>query len=133
MQVITSSQATLDQWVGKINTGAKPPFKILSVVPGPRAERWALEHSFVVNRLTTDRSSMQELDVHVQPDILRGVMPAQVADADVMLIDSNAVFYPVVLNAISRQKPDTPVRRLHPHIDAILLSERARSELMSVP
>ena len=133
MQVITSSQATLDQWIGKMNAGAHPPLKILSVVPGPRAERWALEHSFVVNRLTTDRSSMQELDVHVQPEILRGVMPAQVADADVVLIDSHAVFYPVVLGAISRQKPDTPIRRLHPHIDALLLSERARSELMTVP
>ncbi|HYJ86603.1 MAG TPA: glycosyltransferase family 39 protein [Pyrinomonadaceae bacterium] len=133
MQVITSSQETLDQWVGKINTGEQPPLKIVSLVPGPRAERWALEHSFVVNRLTTNRSSMQELDVHVQPEILRGVMPAQVADADVVLIDSNAVFYPVVLGAIGRQKPDTPIRRLHPHIDAILLSERARSELMSVP
>lgn len=129
IQVITPSQTTLDQWIGKIHSVDQAPLKIVSIVPAPLAERWALEHSFVVNRLTTARSSMQEVDVHVQPEILQGEIPARVADADIVLIDPHAVFYPVVLPAIKLQKPELAIERIHPHIDAVLVSERARTEL----
>ncbi len=133
IQVTTPSQTTLDQWIGSIHSTEQAPLKIVSIVPAPLAERWALEHSFVMNRLTTTRSSMQEIDVHVQPEILQGVVPDQISAADVVLIDPHAVFYAVVIQAVRAQKPDIVIERIHPHIDGIFLSERARTELKIKP
>jgi hypothetical protein len=132
LQVITSSQRSVDDWVGKSSVLDQPPIRIASIVPGPRAERWALEHSFVVNRLRSDLSSLNEFDVHVQPEILTGIIPQEIKTADVLLIDPQAVFYPIVVSSITREKPDLTIRRIHAHVDALLLSDRSRTDLEPV-
>ena len=128
LQVITSPQKIVDEWVRR-NAFHQPPMKVVSIVPGPLAERWTLEHAFVINRLRSDQSSLNEFDVHVQPEILKGILPKQIENADVILIDSQAVFYSTVISSIKRLNPDVPVRRMHAHIDALLLSERSRTDL----
>jgi hypothetical protein len=67
------------------------------------------------------------------PEILTGTMPSQIDNADVILIDSHAVFYPMILETMTRKKLDLVTMRIHPHIDAILLSDRARKHFTSTP
>jgi hypothetical protein len=74
-----------------------------------------------------------EFDVHVQPEIFKGSVPPQIKDADIVFIDPEALFYKTVLETINRDKPGRTIKRIHPHIDAILLSERGQSILGSTP
>ncbi|HKO96211.1 MAG TPA: hypothetical protein VJU86_04425 [Pyrinomonadaceae bacterium] len=128
LQVITAPQKIVDNYIASLNAADRnEPIKIGSIVPGPRAERWSLEHSFVFNRVKSNRVQLEEVDVHVEPAVLSGTLPAKLLAADLILIDPQAVFYAAVFSSLSRQQPLLATRKLHPHVEVIFLSEQARN------
>jgi hypothetical protein len=131
LQVITSSQEKLDALVRQIDGNTQEKLVIISVVPGPRVERWSLEHSFIINRGGFSNVVLREADVHVEPDILDGSLPEYLLNADVLLIDPQAVFFSTVISS-SRRHANLSIRRLHPHLEVVLMTERARKNVGTI-
>lgn len=125
LQVRTSSQKALDQWIEEIKLSGQKGLKISSIVPGPLRERWSLDHSFVVNRIPPGTLELEEIHIQVDREILNGHLPEKTQTADLILIDPHSVFYSAVLNALAQRKTGMSIRQIHPHITVMLLSERA--------
>ncbi len=130
LQVITAPQKIVDEYVAQANnSNPVQPIKLVSLVPGLLAERWSLEHSFVLMRPDPSRVSLEEMDVHVSPQILEGKFPVGLFEADLILIDPQTVYYPIVFRTLSSERPNLTTRKLHPHLEVILWSDRARRDL----
>ena len=127
IQVRTASQTALDEWIRGVQQSGQTGLKIKAIVPGPLNERWSLDHSFVVNHIRSEVLDLEELHVQADKAILEGQLPERAFVADLILIDPQAVYYPAVINTLTRRIPGVASKQIHSHIIALLLSERART------
>ena len=127
IEIRTSSQKTLDDWLLSKDTEAKGPINILGVSPGPSSDSWSLHHSEVVDSTTGGRIRSKTLYVPEVPEVLQGRLPAEAIEADLILIYPGAVFYPAVLDGLNSRGIDVTVGLIHPDIAVLTLSRRNAS------
>lgn len=126
VQVVTSSQKKLDMWVTLLKSRGLSELRVVSVVPSAVDERWSLVHSALLNDVRLLSSTLEEVHVQVDRDILSGQLPERVRTADIILIDPRTVFYPTVLEALKQISPEATIDQMHPDIAVLLVSARAR-------
>src|SRR6185295_16706991 len=131
IQVRTASQTALDEWIRGVQQSGQTGLRIKAIVPGPLNERWSLDHSFVVNHVRSDVLDLEELHVQADKAILEGQLPERAFEADIVLLDPQAVYYPAVINTLTQRIPGVASKQIHSHIIALLLSERARTFIVA--
>jgi hypothetical protein len=119
IEIRTSSQKTLDDWLLSQCIAAKSPINILAVSPGPSSDSWSLHHSEVVDGTSGGLIRSRTLYVPEVPEVLEGRLPEEAMEADLILIYPEAIFYPVVLDALNARGVDVTVRLIHPDIAVV--------------
>jgi 4-amino-4-deoxy-L-arabinose transferase-like glycosyltransferase len=127
LRVTTPSQKALDQWMEKNRSAIEAAPRIVSIVgSGSFTDPWSIEHSVMVNRLAPGSVKSREMNVAYEQGVMKGELPAEVFEADRVLIDPEAEFYTKVVAALRDKKPDVQVEEIHPHI-AVLSSSPAQA------
>jgi len=127
VQVITSSQRELDDWIAFLKRQGMSGLRIVSIAPAALDQRWSVVHSALANDVHISPAGLDEVHAYVDRELLAGVLPPQVAQADIVLVDPRMSFYPKLMEAILRLNPETTTDLIHPDIKVLLVSERARS------
>jgi hypothetical protein len=133
IEIKTSSQKTLDDWLLSQYIAAKSPINILGVSPGPSSDSWSLHHSEVVDGTYGGLIRSRTLYVPEVPEVLQGRLPEEAMEADLILIYPGAVFYPVVLDALNARGVDVTVRLIHPDIAVVTPMRRNASFQLMEP
>jgi hypothetical protein len=124
IQVDTAPQKALDEWAGRISAVDQNEIKLASFVSGAMSGAWSLPHSLVLNRLPLSNSA--EIYLADTPKVLQGELPPAVYDADIVLVDPQIEFYAKCSGALREKNPDLQIKPIHPRINALLLTARAR-------
>lgn len=127
IEIRTSSQKSLDDWLLSEDLAAKGQVNILGVSPGPSSDSWSLHHSEVVDGTSGGLIRSRTLYVPEVPEVLQGRLPQDAMEADLILIYPGAVFYPAFLDGLSARGLDVTVRLIHPDIAVLTLSRRNAS------
>jgi hypothetical protein len=61
--------------------------------------------------------------------VLRGTLPRDAEQADLVLINPEAVYYEPVVATLTSRRPDLRLASIHPNIAALGLSERGKALL----
>jgi len=124
IEIRTSSQKALDDWLAGQEMPAAAPVNILGVSPGPSSDPWSLHHSEVVNGIQNGPIRCKTLYAPEVPELLQGKLPAQAMEADLILIYPGAVFYSTVVDGLSANGIDVQARLIHPDIAVLTTSRR---------
>jgi hypothetical protein len=125
LQIETAPQKALDAWASTMKAEDQRGLKFVSFVYGAMSNSWSLPHSLVLNRLPL--SNTEEIYAADSPNILQGELSPLVYAADVILIDPESEFYPRCFGALKERNPGLQIKAIHPHVAAILLSQRAQA------
>ncbi len=122
IQIPSASQIALDKWIWKTKDENKSNLRIVAVTPASLSESWSLGHSILVDNISPDELSPVEAYVPEVPIILQGHLPPTVTNADVILIDPNALFYSKFQHGLKESGLQWETEIISPHITAFVKS-----------
>jgi hypothetical protein len=121
LRVANPSQEALDEWAN-INRNRLPYKKIVSLVGSSSfTEPWSLTHSLLVNRILSPSIKYEEVNVGYKLEILRGEIPPEVHQADVVILDPTTDYYSAARNNLESKSPSWTAAQLSEHV--IVLSK----------
>jgi len=117
LRVVTPSQNALDQWMANNRSNIQAAPRIVSIVGwASLTDPWSIEHSVLVNSIAPGAVRSREMNVAYEQGVMKGELPPEVFEADRVLIDPQAEFYPKVVAALRDRKPGVKIEEIHPHI-----------------
>jgi hypothetical protein len=112
IRVSNPSQEALDKWIN-VNKDPLPYKKIVSLVGSKSlSEPWSLTHSFLVNHIQTSSIKHEEIDVGYKLEILRGEIPPEAYQADMVILDLEADYYLAARNNLESKYPNSTAAQL---------------------
>ncbi len=121
LRVSNPSQVALDKWIN-VNKDRLPYKKIVSLVGSKSlGEPWSLTHSFLVNHILTSSIKHEEINVGYKLEILRGEIPPEAYQADMVILDPEADYYFAARNNLESKYPNWTAAQLSSRV--IVLSK----------
>jgi hypothetical protein len=106
----------LDKWIN-VNKDRLPYKKIVSLVESKSlSEPWSLTHSFLVNHILTSSIKHEEINVGYKLEILRGEIPPEAYQADMVILDPEADYYLAARNNLESKYPNWTAAQLSSRI-----------------
>jgi len=127
IEIRTSSQRALDDWLLAQDRAANRPINVLGVSPGPSSDSWSLHHSEVLDGTTRQLIRSKILYVPEVPEVLQGKLPPEAIEADLILIYPGAVYYAAFLQGLNARGVDVEVQLIHPDIAVLTTTRRNAS------
>ena len=127
LRVANPSQEALDKWIN-MNKDRLPSNKIVSLVGSSGfSEPWSLAHSFLVNHISSLNIKYSEVNVGYQLEILRGEIPPEIHQADMVILDPKADYYSAVRKNLESKNPNWAAAQVAAHV-TILSKPKSRLE-----
>lgn len=121
LRVANPSQEALDKWI-YINKDRLPYKKIVSLVgTNSLTEPWSLTHSFLVNHILASPIKHEEINVGYRLEVLRGEIPPEAHQADVVILDPEADYYSAARNILESKSPNWTAAQLSARV--VILSK----------